>query len=75
MKVTTAFKVITNLFPNFEFASMVIFIRKNVRGISTENYVLCSFGLKKEPFFQNLRDSHGFEKKKFALYLLISISI
>ncbi len=52
MKLSTAFKVITNLFPNFDFPGMVIFRRKNICGISTENYVLCSFELKKNPTFR-----------------------
>ncbi len=52
MKLSTAYKVITNLLQNFEFASMVIFSRKNICGISTENYVLCSFELEKDPIFR-----------------------
>jgi hypothetical protein len=47
-----AYKVITNLFPNFEFASMVIFRCKNICEISTENYILCSFELEKYPIFR-----------------------
>jgi hypothetical protein len=47
-----AYEVITNLLQYFEFASMVIFRRKNICGISTENYVLCSFGLKKDLIFR-----------------------
>ncbi len=52
MKHLMAYKVITNLFPNFEFAAMVIFRRKNICGISTENYVLCRFELEKDPIFR-----------------------
>jgi hypothetical protein len=47
-----AYKVITNLFPNFEFPSMVIFRRKNICGILAENYVLCSFESEKDQFFR-----------------------
>ncbi len=42
----------TNLLQYLEFASMVIFRRKNICGISTENYVLCSFGLEMDPIFR-----------------------
>ncbi len=62
---------------NFEFASMVIFRRKNICGISTENYVLCSFKLKKDPIFRicairmDLREKYGLcpisiKKKKLS---------
>ncbi len=37
---------------NFDFLGMVIFRRKNICGISTENCVLCSFDLKKDPIFR-----------------------
>jgi hypothetical protein len=63
MKFSTAYKVLTNLLQYFDFPCMVIFRRKNICGISTENYVLCSFKLEKDPIFANQRDSHGFEKK------------
>jgi hypothetical protein len=65
MKLSTAKKVLTNLLRNFELASMVIFRRKNICGISTENYVLCSFKLKKDPIFRicairmDLREKYG----------------
>jgi hypothetical protein len=52
MKFLMAYKVITNLFSNFELAGMVILKYKNICGISTENYVLCSFELKKDPIFR-----------------------
>ncbi len=42
----------TNLLQYFELASMVIFRRKNICGISTENYVLCSFELRNDPIFR-----------------------
>ncbi len=42
----------TNLLQYFELASMVSFRCKNLCGISTENYVLCSFGLGKDPIFR-----------------------
>ncbi len=44
---------------------MVIFRRKNICGISTENYVLCSFELEKDPIFRigairmDLRKNYG----------------
>jgi hypothetical protein len=65
MKLSTAYKVITNLFPNFEFAAMVILRRKNICGTTTENYVLCSFELEKDPIFRicairmDLRKNYG----------------
>jgi hypothetical protein len=56
MKLSMAYKdfvkVTTNLFPNFDFPGMVIFRRKNICGISTEIYVLCSFKLKKDLIFR-----------------------
>jgi hypothetical protein len=52
MKNLTAWKVITNLLQNFDFLGMVIFRRKNICGISTENYVLCSFELENDPIFR-----------------------
>jgi hypothetical protein len=39
-------------YKNFEFAAVVIFRRKNICGISTENYVLCSFELEKDLIFR-----------------------
>jgi hypothetical protein len=55
----------TNLLQYFEFAGMVIFRRKNICGISAENYVLCSFKLEKDPIFRicairmDLRKKYG----------------
>jgi hypothetical protein len=55
----------TNLLQYFELAGMVIFRRKNICGISTENYVLCSFKLEKDPIFRicairmDLRKKYG----------------
>jgi hypothetical protein len=52
MKLSTAKKVLTNLLQKFDILGMVIFRRKNICGISTENYVLCSFELKKDQIFR-----------------------
>jgi hypothetical protein len=66
MKLSTAYKVLTNQLQKFDFPGMVIFRRKNICGISTENYVLCSFELKKDPIFRicairmDLRKNYGF---------------
>ncbi len=65
MKLLMAYKVITNLFPNFEFPDMVIFRRKKTCGISTENYVLCSFESEKDLIFRicairiDLKENYG----------------
>jgi hypothetical protein len=66
MKLSTAQKVLTNYLQNFDFLGKVIFRRKNICGILTENYVLCSFGLKNDPIFRicairiDLRKNYGF---------------
>jgi hypothetical protein len=52
MKLSTAYKVIKNLLQSFDFPGMVIFRRKNICGISTENCVLCSFEMEKDPIFR-----------------------
>jgi hypothetical protein len=66
MKLSTAYKVLTNQLQNFDSPGMVIFRRKNICGISTENYVLCSFELIKDPIFRirairmDLKKNYGF---------------
>ncbi len=65
MKLLMAYKVIRNLLPNLKFPDMVIFRRKKTCGISTENYVLCSFELEKDLIFRicaillDLKENYG----------------
>ncbi len=66
MKFSTTYKVLTNQLQKFDIPGMVIFRRKNICGISTENCVLCSFKLEKDPIFRicaismDLRKNYGF---------------
>ncbi len=45
-------KVLTDLLQKIDFPGMVIFRCKKTCEISTENYVLCSFELEKDPIFR-----------------------
>jgi hypothetical protein len=62
-----------NVLQYFEFASTVNFKHKKTCEISTENYVLCSFVMEKDPIIRNCSIRMDLRKKNYVYVLVLII--